>query len=66
MKGETRVFDIQDVLIIGGGPCGLAVAARLHESTPSALFTDSEHQRVSGVHLSLPTNLFHIPLRQLK
>jgi cation diffusion facilitator CzcD-associated flavoprotein CzcO len=51
MKGETRVLDIQDVLIIGGGPCGLAVAARLHESTPSALFTDSEHQRVSGVHL---------------
>jgi hypothetical protein len=34
-----------DVLIIGAGPCGLAVAARLQESTPSALFTDEEHQR---------------------
>ncbi|KAF5873899.1 putative fad binding domain protein [Botrytis fragariae] len=34
-----------DVLIVGGGPCGLAVAARLCESTPSSLFTDSEHQR---------------------
>lgn len=33
------------VLIIGAGPCGLAVAARLREKTPSALFTDSEHQR---------------------
>lgn len=36
---------IHDVLIVGGGPCGLAVAARLCESTPSSLFTDSEHQR---------------------
>lgn len=36
---------IHDVLIIGAGPCGLAVAARLCEHTPSALFTDDEHQR---------------------
>jgi hypothetical protein len=36
---------IHDVLIIGAGPCGLALAARLCESTPSALFTDSEHQK---------------------
>ncbi|XMA08622.1 hypothetical protein WAI453_001413 [Rhynchosporium graminicola] len=36
---------IHDVLIIGAGPCGLAVAARLRESTPSALFTESEHQK---------------------
>ncbi|CAN6656316.1 hypothetical protein TRVA0_029S00166 [Trichomonascus vanleenenianus] len=34
-----------DVLIIGAGPCGLAVAARLKEETPSALFTEAEHQR---------------------
>lgn len=36
---------IHDVLIIGAGPCGLAVAARLCEHTPSALFTDVEHNR---------------------
>lgn len=42
MATET---DILDVLIVGAGPCGLAVAARLHEETPSAMFTDEEHQR---------------------
>lgn len=36
---------LHDVLIVGAGPCGLAVAARLRESTPSALFADFEHQR---------------------
>ncbi len=45
----TKDYDknevIHDVIIIGAGPCGLAVAARLREQTPSALFTDAEHQR---------------------
>ncbi|EED19190.1 FAD binding domain protein [Talaromyces stipitatus ATCC 10500] len=42
MSTYNEVFDI---IIIGAGPCGLAVAARLREETPSAMFTDEEHQR---------------------
>lgn len=36
---------IHHVLIIGAGPSALAVAARLREPTPSALYTDEEHRR---------------------
>lgn len=36
---------LYDIVIVGAGPCGLAVAARLRERTPSAIFTDQEHQR---------------------
>ncbi|CAG9987924.1 unnamed protein product [Clonostachys byssicola] len=37
--------EVYDVIIVGAGPCGLAVAARLRERTPAALFTDEEHRR---------------------
>ncbi|KAL1952578.1 hypothetical protein VTO42DRAFT_4715 [Malbranchea cinnamomea] len=37
--------ELFDVIIVGAGPAGLAVASRLREETPSALFTDEEHQR---------------------
>lgn len=39
-----------DIVIIGAGPCGLAVAARLCERTPSALFTNDEHARYWKKH----------------
>ncbi|KAL8995230.1 MAG: hypothetical protein Q9169_004994, partial [Polycauliona sp. 2 TL-2023] len=40
---------IHDILIIGAGPAGLAVAARLREPTPSAVFTDAEHNRYQWI-----------------
>jgi hypothetical protein len=45
LVSEHAKDDVYDVIIIGAGPCGLAVAARLQEETPSAMFTDEEHQR---------------------
>lgn len=44
LEHDAQVFD---VLIIGAGPSGLAVAARIHEQAPSAMFTDEEHRRWS-------------------
>lgn len=45
IENEGEENTIYDVIIVGAGPCGLAVAARLQEETPSAMFTDEEHQR---------------------
>ncbi|KAL1846663.1 hypothetical protein VTK73DRAFT_243 [Phialemonium thermophilum] len=43
------MMDVYDVIIVGAGPCGLAVAARLRESAPAALFTDEEHRRYQWI-----------------
>lgn len=45
MSDQKIHNEVYDLIIIGAGPCGLAVASRLREETPSALFTDEEHQR---------------------
>ncbi|KAF2836723.1 hypothetical protein M501DRAFT_1007062 [Patellaria atrata CBS 101060] len=44
-SSDDTIPHLHDVIIIGAGPCGLSVAARLRENTPSAIFTDEEHQR---------------------
>jgi len=60
MAGEPRIHDI---IIVGAGACGLAVAARLCESTPSALFTDSEHQRYHWMKASAASKRASKPTR---
>lgn len=34
-----------EVLVIGGGTCGLAVTSRLLENCPGSIYTEDEHQR---------------------
>jgi hypothetical protein len=52
MMMEDEDIPVHDVIIIGAGPCGFAVAARLREHTPSSLFTDAEHQRYHWMRAS--------------
>lgn len=45
MRMEIFSDSLFEVSIVGGGTCGLAVAARLCEATPGSIFTEDEHQR---------------------
>lgn len=46
MAGNAgNAIQVRDVIIIGAGPSGLGVAARLCERMPAANFTEDEHQR---------------------
>ncbi|CAI5757361.1 unnamed protein product [Candida verbasci] len=42
---QIELENFFDVIIVGGGTCGLAVAARLCENCPGSIFTEDEHQR---------------------
>lgn len=60
MTFAREIPDLHDVLIVGAGPSALAVAARLREHTPSALFSDEEHRRfqfLRGKRASKPPTL---------
>jgi hypothetical protein len=46
---ETSI-QLHDVVIVGAGPCGLAVASRLSEHMPAASFTDDEHSRYTWLN----------------
>lgn len=35
----------KEIIIVGGGTCGLAVCARLCEKCPGSIYTEDEHQR---------------------
>ncbi len=65
---EDQEIPMHDIVIIGAGLCGLGLAARLREPTPSALFTDSvpsSRGLLDGKTLLLIV-YFPVPLYQLE
>lgn len=59
-----------EVVIVGGGTCGLAVALRLCENAPGSIYTEEEHQRfhwlknrgsrVSTIHKGMTKTLKYV------
>lgn len=43
-----------DLIIVGSGPAALALAVRLSESAPAALYTDAEHARLAWLRQRSP------------
>lgn len=42
---EIIESDFFEVIVVGGGTCGLAMTARLCEDCPGSIYTEDEHQR---------------------
>ncbi|CAH2351729.1 hypothetical protein CLIB1423_04S04632 [[Candida] railenensis] len=42
---EVLSTNLLEVIVVGGGTCGLAVTSRLCEDSPGSIYTEDEHQR---------------------
>lgn len=57
----VREANWSPLVIIGAGPHALALAARLNEPRPAALYTDLEHARLSWLQRGAATGADHRP-----
>lgn len=67
---DIHLENFFEVIIVGGGTCGLAVALRLCENAPGSIYTEEEHQRfhwlksrgtrVSTIHKGMTKTLKYV------
>lgn len=67
---DIHLENFFEVIIVGGGTCGLAVALRLCENAPGSIYTEEEHQRfhwlksrgarVSTIHKGMTRTLKYV------
>ncbi|PSK38721.1 hypothetical protein C7M61_002660 [Candidozyma pseudohaemuli] len=67
---DIHLENFFEVVIVGGGTCGLAVALRLCENAPGSIYTEEEHQRfhwlknrgsrVSTIHKGMTKTLKYV------